>query len=176
LTAKGWDWVKRVFGWRTWLVLCLLALFAFAGPLDAIVRYWNFTTLTKAHVVEEARAYARERLSSPVTYICIYEVDCSGEAAVLRLVENIDTWDFEAAKTRIWDRRFNNTCSGRTSNFGLHILAGADEIDSKTHARWFFFGNRFYPKHTRFGGGAFSEEPWERCTSERATIRLQSVR
>ena len=172
MTAKGWESVKRVFGWRTWLVLLLLALFTFAGPLDVIVRYWNFTTLTKTHVVEQARAYASNRVPSPATHICIYEVDCSGETAVLKLVENIDTWDFEGAKTRIWERRFNNSCSGRTTNLGLHILANEDEIDSLAHARWSFFGNTFSPRHTRFGGGAFSEEPWERCTPDRATIRL----
>lgn len=172
MTAKGWDWVKRAFGWRTWLVLCLLALFAFAGPLDVIVRYLNFTTLTKAHVVGQVHVYVHKHISSPVKYICVYEVDCSSEAAVLKLVDNIDTWDFEAAKTRIWDRRLKDTCSGHTANFGLHILTSADELESRAHARWSFFGNGFAPKHTRFGGGAFSEEPWQRCTPERATIRL----
>lgn len=154
------------------LVGLAVFLFVFAGPFEIIVKYWNFATLTKGHVVARAQAYARDRISVPATHICIYEVDCSGEEAVLKLVETIDTWDFEAAKARIWQRRFNNVCSGRTANFGLHILTNGEEIDALTQARWTFFGNGFTPKHTRFGGGSFSKEPWERCTPERATIRL----
>lgn len=148
-------------------------LFVFAGPFEIIVKYWNFTTLTKAHVVQRAQAYVGSRVRGPVTHICIYEVDCSGDEATLKLVDNIDTWDFEAAKARIWRRRFSDACSGRTANFGLHILTNGEELDSRTHARWVFLGNGFAPKSTRFGGGSFSEEPWERCTPERATIQVR---
>ena len=172
MTVKGWEFLKRFFGWRTWAALGLLLLFAFAGPLDALTRYWNFSTLTKQELIAGVSNYARDRVIPPgyTGPICLYEVDCTGDRARLRLVENIDTWDFEAAKTRIWNRRFSDVCPGRTANFGLH-LAGWGESDPLALARWSFFNDRFIPQRSRFQSGAFSEEPWQRCPPEFAVPR-----
>ena len=168
MTAKGWKFVKLVFGWRTWVLVFLLLLFAFAGPLDGIIRYANFTSLTKEKLVARADDYIRDRVPGD-QLVCLYVVNCEGDRARLELVKHLDAWDFGAAKQRIWKRRFSAFCPGRTANFGIQVIPKTgeqSEIEAIAQARWVFFNDHFIPKHGRFQSGAFSEEPWESCTAQ----------
>lgn len=116
---------------------------------------------------------------SSIKAVCVYVLSCDHNEARLQLVQNLDEVDFEALRDQIWDRRFQGTCEGRTANLGLHIYRDSTETSSRywhsDHAIWSFGNNRFVPKHGRFSGGSFSEEPWERCSLEKAIYPMKSV-
>lgn len=143
------------------------------GPLDYALKYYHFKTLTKERLVHEAQAYIDERAGGG-QMACVYFVSCDGERARLEMVEDADLWDFLDAKGEIWRRRFNDYCPGRTTNIALHLipLEGQEtRIDAVSHARWSFVNDRFIPRHGRFQNGSFTDQPWERCTPEKALVR-----
>lgn len=146
------------------------------GPLDYALKYLQFLTLSKEHLIRQAEVYIRD-VAGGDQIACLYVVACDGEHARLELVSDIVGWDLRAAKYRIWRRRFSNYCPGRTTSFGLHLIpradpAGRKEIDRTSHARWSFLEDGFTPQWTHFqGGGSFTDQPWEQCTPERAIVR-----
>jgi len=173
VTANGREFVKRLFGWPIWAAGILGILFVFAGPLDGLVRYSNFKSLTKEKLVAGVEEYLRYRVGGG-QQACLYVVNCDGDLARLELVKDVETWDFEAAKKTIWNRRFSSFCPGRTANFGIHVIPIADEqpeFDAIAQARWVFFNDRFIPRLSRFQSGSFSDQPWEQCTAQFALKR-----
>jgi hypothetical protein len=155
------------------LVPVLAIAFVFFGPVDYAQRYLHFSALSKERLIQEAKVYIRDRAGGD-QMACLYVVECDGENARLELVSDISGWDFQAAKDRIWRRRFSNYCPGRTTNFGLHLIPRAGhmpEMDDTSHARWSFFNDRFIPQASNFQSGSFSDQPWEQCTPERAIVR-----
>jgi hypothetical protein len=164
--------------WRT-LGIGIVLLFAmlFLGPLDTATRYYDFSTLSKAEIIDQAHKYILDRAGGK-QMACVYVVRCDNNRARLEMVTDLNAWDLEATKATIFHRRLNGDyCSGRTTNIALHLvpLEGREpQIEAAAHARWSFFNDRFVPQLGRFQSGSFSDQPWERCTPERAVIRGSS--
>lgn len=135
-------------------------------------RYASWRSLSPAHISAASQWYLDNRVRDvdDVTAICFYAVNCSDNGARLALVPNPDQYDFDALRQRIWARRFKGVCQGRTSNLGLHLLrtSDSDQYEYSDSAIWSFYNNRFIPKWGHWSGGAFSEEPWERCSIDEA--------
>src|SRR5215472_3811725 len=173
-----WKWPLRfalVAASAIAFVAALAIALVFFEPVDYTLKYLHFSKLSKERLIHEAKVYIRDRAGGN-QMACLYVVECDGEHARLELVSDIVGWDFQAAKDRIWRRRFSNYCPGRTTNFGLHLIpagpAGRKELDRISHARWSFLLDQFLPEWTRFqGGGSFTDQPWEQCTPERAIVR-----
>ena len=154
----------------------VLVILSICG-LEYGIRALNWWSLTKGEIVGGAQAY-RERYGThnpsylSNAYACLYVVSCDGGRAHLVRVTNPENWDFEATRSTIWNRRFSSTCPGRTANFGLHWIdaSGADIPDHLETAYWSFHNDRFVSRLGRFHSGAFSEEPWQRCTPDSAII------
>lgn len=164
--------------WRTIAVAVVLVFaFAFLGPLDAGLRYYHFSTLSKDEVVIQAGRYIQDRAGGN-QMACLYEVRCDGGRARLEMVRDLATWDFEQTKATIWERRFDGSfCTGRTTNLALHLIPTEGheaQMDALSHARWAFGLDRFIPRSGRFQSGAFTDQPWERCTAADAVIRPNS--
>jgi hypothetical protein len=162
-----WKWPLRFA-----LVTALAIAFVFFGSLEYPLKYLHFSALSKERLIHEAKAYIRD-VAGGDQMACPYVVECDGEHARLELVSDIVGWDLQAAKDRIWRRRFSDYCPGRTTNFGLHLIprAGRTEIERRSHARWSFFDDGFRAQWSRFEGGSFTDQPWEQCTPERAIVR-----
>jgi len=150
-----------------------VVLVIFFGPFDQISRYLHFSTLTKERLTHEARVYI-DRRAGGGQMACLYAVSCEGERARLVLIDDLETWDFASAKNTIWRRALGDSCSGRTTNFALHLIPHEGHearVESLSRARWSFFNDRFIPIQDRFQSSSFSDETWEHCTAERAVIR-----
>lgn len=160
-------WLKSPLG--IGIVVTTVAIVAvFFGPLDYAQRYLHFSNLTKDRVVQGAEDYIQSRVPGS-QMACLYVVQCDDEGARLEIVTNIESWDFNAAKRTIWERRFGDYCAGQTANLAIHLVPHEDsEAISRSTARavWSFFNDRFIPVQTRFGPSAFSERTWEPCTAE----------
>ena len=181
-----WKWPLRFAIVAAALAIALDALvlvtggflipFKYEGPLQYALKFLNFWTLSKERLIDGAKAYIRV-VAGDDQMACLYVVACDGEHARLELVSDIAGWNLQAAKDRIWRRRFSNYCPGRTTNFGLHLIpqagpAGRQEIDRRAHARWSFLDDGFIAQWSKFGGGgSFTDQPWEQCTPERAIVR-----
>jgi hypothetical protein len=155
------------------IVGILAGAFVFLGPLDYLLRYIHFSTLTKSHLLKEAQTYIVERAGGD-QMACVYEVSCDDEGASLQLISDVESWDIEAAKKEIWRRRFSKYCAGYTANFALELIPAEGhkaEPESTALARWSFLNDRFIPKLGRFQSGSFSDRPWELCTPGKAIVR-----
>jgi len=151
-------------------VAVAMALFFASGPALSLL---HFRQLSKQKVIAEANNYI-ERHSESRRIACLYVVSCEGGRARLAIVPDVNGWDIGQTKARIWRRRFSDHCAGATANIGLQLApepGGSDVGDSMDQARWSFFNDRFVPLRSRASHGAFSEEPWERCTEARAVLR-----
>jgi hypothetical protein len=181
-----WKWPLRfalvaalAIAWEAavWVIAFPFGPF-YDGPLEYALKYLQFSALSKERLISQAEAYIRG-VAGGDQMACLYVVACDGEHARLELVSDIAGWDLQAAKDRIWRRRFSisNYCPGRTTNFGLHLIpqagpAGRQEIDRRAHARWSFLDDGFIAQWSKFGGGgSFTDQPWEQCTPERAIVR-----
>ncbi|MGE0530536.1 MAG: hypothetical protein AB7G40_02365 [Hyphomonadaceae bacterium] len=155
-------------------VIVLAIVFVFFGPLDASLRYYRFSTLSKDEVVIQAERYIQDRAGGH-QMACVYAVRCDSNRARLEMVRDLAAWDFQETKATIWQRRFDSSfCAGRTTNLALHLVPmdGYEaQNDVLSHARWDFFLDRFIPRRGRFQSGAFTDQPWERCTAANAVIR-----
>lgn len=154
-------------------VLALLIAIVFFGPLDLSLRYISFLSLTKEKLVSEAEAYIDDRAGGN-QMACVYVVKCDERYARLDLVRDIRDLDLKSVKRDIWDRRTRDICRGRTTNIALHLIpkpGHEEQIDALARSRWSFINDRFIPLHGRFQSGSFTDQPWERCTPERAIIR-----
>jgi len=145
--------------------------------LDRYPRYASWRALSSAKIADATQWYIDNRASDvrEIAAICVYALDCSDTRARLSIVPTPDQFDLDALRKRIWARRFSGVCQGRSANLGLHVLR-ANYTDLHWYsdlAIWSFYNDRFIPIHGRFSGGAFSEEPWERCSIERATYLVQ---
>ena len=166
---------KRV----TLVLLALLALIPLSVfGIDYYPRYKSWRELSPALISDASQWYITNRASDigGVTAICVYALDCSADHARLTIVRNLDDYDFEALRQLIWTRRFAGTCQGRTANLGLHLMRSkvSGEHEYSDHAIWSFYNNRFIPMHGHRSGGAFSEEPWERCSMDGAVFLVQN--
>lgn len=163
-----------------WILTTLVGLVALLVAPDYCSRFSSWSNLSAETVDRKARRYLDSRAMEnyPIKAVCVYVLSCDHNEARLKLVRDFDEVDFEALRDQIWARRFRRTCEGRTANLGLHIYREPSESSSRfwhsDHAIWSFNNNRFVPKHGRFSGGSFSEEPWERCSPEKATYFLGS--
>ncbi|MAL10136.1 MAG: hypothetical protein CMF74_10790 [Maricaulis sp.] len=169
----------RVVFWSFGAVVVVLSVLAAALAIwVSAARFLSWRTLSAEMVRERAEVYVERYLIDDVG-VCIYVVRCDSGRARLEPVD-VDEVDFDALRDRIWGRRFRNECPGQTANLGLHLVA-LNEVENEilsnqANARWAFATDRFGPRWTRFGGGAFSEEPWLRCTPEHyAFIRRGGV-
>jgi hypothetical protein len=79
--------------------------FEYEGPLQYTLKYLNFSALSKETLIRETEAYIRG-VAGGDQMACLYVVACDGEHARLELVSDIAGWDLQAAKDRIWRRRF----------------------------------------------------------------------
>ena len=164
------------------VTLVLLALLAsiplFVFGIDYGSRYKSWRELSPALISDASQWYIINRASDigRVTAICVYALDCSTDHARLAIVPNLDDYDFEALRQLIWDRRFAGICEGQSANLGLHLVRSQNSGKYKhsDHAIWSFYNNRFIPMHGNWSGGAFSEEPWERCSMEGAAFLVQN--
>ncbi len=150
------------------LILALLAAGVVIWLGGWPTTYLNFKSLTVDEVTLDAERYVEQYFGSGSA--CIYEVRCDTGRALLYIVEDVDAWDIQQTKSVVWERRFSEECPGRTANIGLHVLPDTDQTysDSTALAIWSFRGDRFIPTLSRYSGGAFSEQGWQRCTSEYA--------
>jgi hypothetical protein len=152
-----------------WTIVVLLGLPALLlGVLFAweqIGSFLSWRALDAETVQDRAEEYVL-RYDIEDVAVCIYVVGCESGRARLEPVD-VDEVDFDALRDRIWGRRFHDECPGRTANLGLHLVpleSAEDEIfPSQVNAYWTFGTDRFIPRWTRVNGGAFSEEPWQRC-------------
>lgn len=160
----------------------LIALYFVADHYGS--RYTSWRALSSEHVFDAAQQYVEQEYINKKNYdaseiipVCVYAVACDDVWARLAIVNDPDQFDFDALKRRIWARRFKGTCQGQTANLGLHVLhsQGSDR-PGRDLAIWNFYGDSF----TRTGdlhwviGGAFTDEPWERCSIDRAAYLIEN--
>lgn len=155
-----------------------IALLVFAINIsDLVKRYRSWQALSPTHITETTQWYLENRApqSSDIIAVCVYAVDCSGDWARLALIRDLDQYDFDALRDRIWARRFDGVCTGRTANLGLSLLSSSDDNTNRGHydAVWSFYHNRFISRFNAWRFPAFSLEPWERCTIENATYNVR---
>ena len=163
--------IKKTLIWALApLFILILALFA----TNYYDRYKSWKNLSAETIIEKTSWYLENHASEPssIEAVCLYIVACEDDRARLEITKDVKSIDFDSLRDRIWERRFTRTCKGRTSNLGLHILRNSSETSRNyshsDHAIWSFYNNRFVPKLSRFSVVAFSEEPWERCSAQRA--------
>ncbi|MEC8629599.1 MAG: hypothetical protein VXY73_05870 [Pseudomonadota bacterium] len=166
----------------------LITMYGFADHYGS--RYTSWRALSSEHVFDAAQEYIewqyvnRKQFKnretdnvSNITAVCFYAVTCDDDEARLALISDPDQFDFDALKRRIWARRFKGTCQGQTANLGLHVLhsQGSDR-PGRDLAIWNFYGDSFTKTGDRhwFIGGAFSDEPWERCSLDRAAYLIEN--
>lgn len=179
-------------------VIAFFALITMYGYADSYgSRYTSWRALSSEHVFDAAQQYVeREYINtkhyiskfqynnfetdnvSNVTAVCVYAVTCDDDRARLALISDLDQFDFDALKRRIWARRFEGTCQGQTANLGLHVLRSEDSVEQQyDFAVWTFYGDGFIPRQVLgrfFFSGAFSERPWERCSLDRAAYLIEN--
>lgn len=153
-------------------------LFGALYAWEPIGSFLSWRALDAETVQDRAEEYVL-RYDFDHVAVCIYVVSCDSGRARLEPV-NLNEVGFDALRDRIWGRRFRDECPGRTANLGLHLvpLETADDAISpgRENAYWAFGTDRFIPRWTRWNGGAFSEEPWQRCTPEHyAFVRSYGV-
>jgi len=170
------DVLKRVI--LLFISVHVLVSLLFYG-IDRFSRYQSWRGISHSRMPDAAQWYISNRAQyvSDVRAICFYALDCDDDHARLALVRNLDGYDFEALRERIWARRFGGTCQGYTANVGLHILRSQDSAEHSNfdHAIWSFYHNRFIPvRGHRNIGGAFSEEPYERCSMDGAAFLVEN--
>lgn len=159
------------------VLLAPVLLFAAVLALEYPIRLLQWQTLSKTEVVKGAEVFRRRYdLSARYlenAYVCLYVVSCESGRARLSPVTDIESWDFAATKATIWRRKFSDYCPGRTANFGLHWVdrSGAEIPGFLETAYWSMSNDRFLMRHGRFNTGAFSEEPWQRCTPDIAILK-----
>lgn len=157
--------MKWIFGT---LLLLFATLLAFVG-IDRFARYDSWRTLDAETIRNEAVNYV-ERYEIDDVGICVYAVTCDTGAAQLSLIPDLDAHDFEQTRELIWARRFDGECSGQTANVGLHIIPVSRRTREvewyQRNAIWSFGTDRFLRKWGNHSSGAFSEEPWQRCTPD----------
>ena len=172
-----------------------LALIIFCAPFALIAlyfvadhygsRYTSWRALSSEHVFDAAQQYVEREYINTKSYdaseiipVCVYAVACDDVWARLAIVNDPDQFDFDALKRRIWARRFEGTCQGQAANLGLHVLRSEDSVKQEYDlAFWTFYGDgfRFRSVNGRFiYWGAFSEEPWERCSLDRAAYLIEN--
>lgn len=160
----------------------LIALYFVADHYGS--RYTSWRALSSEHVFDAAQRYVEREYINTKSYdaseiipVCVYAVACDDVWARLAIVDDPDQFDFGALKRRIWARRFKGTCQGQTANLGLHVLhsQGSDR-PGRDLAIWNFYGDSFSRTGDRhwFIGGAFSDEPWERCSIDRAAYLIEN--
>ena len=161
----------------SWIAIFIGLVVAVLISYDHASRYISWKHLSAEVLQDKTSWYLENRAwdRSSITAVCIYIVSCEENRARLVIVEDLEAIDFDDLRRRIWNRRFDDLCRGRTSNLGLHLLrepaAEANDYWHSDQAIWSFYNNRFIPKHGRFSGRAFSQEPWERCSFEKALQR-----
>ncbi len=163
-------WGVRLIWWTLGAIVALVLGGMVLGFVwDVGASFWSWRTLTKSTIQEEAVAYTQLYRIENVG-ICVYELDCSSGRAGLRRVSDFYGWDLQASLDRTWQRRFSDVCPGRTANLGLHLVP----LDSSQPtglrrgtelARWNFGTDRFLARSGNFSGGAFSELPYQACSS-----------
>ena len=153
--------LKAQFWWGLLAVIGLL--YACLVGIDQGSRYLSWRNLSKEELVASANWYVDHR--APGNRFCLYAVTCENGRAQLTLVKDLNVWDLNAAKQRVWDRRFSGTCQGRTANFALQALPdGHDLWPGNKRAVWSFHNDRFVPRMTKWEGHAFSEIEPEACS------------
>lgn len=172
---RGGSMKRTRAAWRTvGGIALLLFAFVFLGPLDLGLRYYHFSTLSKAELVDQDERYIQDRAGGHQV-ACLYVVRCDGSRARLEMVRNLEAWDLEQTKATILHRRFDGSfCTGRTTNLALHLVpidGHEPQMDARSHARWAFRLDRFIPLRGRFQSGAFTDQPWVQCTRDDAVVR-----
>jgi len=154
----------------TWIIATIPLLFVGMFAYDYFSRFVSWRNLSSELLNEKTSWYLDNRAldQGSISGVCLYIVACEDDRARLVIVEDIESIDFKLLRDRIWDRRFNGVCEGRTSNLGLHIIRNSAATEPNDYAIWSFYNNRFIPRHGRFSAGAFSEEPWERCSIKKS--------
>ncbi len=171
-----------------------LALIIFCAPFALIALYFvadhygshytSWRALSSEHVFDAAQQYVEREYINTKSYdaseiipVCVYAVTCDDVWARLAIVDDPDQFDFDALKRRIWARRFKGTCQGQTANLGLHVLhSQGSHRPGDDLPIWNFYGDSFTSTRDRhwFFGGAFSDEPWERCSLDRAAYLIEN--
>ena len=155
-------------------VFVLLLFFLLA---DIYPRYMSWRSLSSARISEEVQWYIDNRAQKrgDIFAICVYALNCRDNRAHLEIVPSPDQYEFDTLRQLMWARRFKGACPGQSANLGLHVLrvSGAERFGGSDHAIWSFFNNGFIPREGHWSGGAFSEEPWERCSTGKAAYLLE---
>ena len=146
-------------------IVLVLLLVGSCTAADYGSRYASWSGLDKPKVVAAAQWYVRER--APGQKVCLYRVICNKGRARLKLVKDLATWDVEATRQLVWDRKFGGGCPGFTANLALEVAPGGAEPPPQGTERavWSFYLDRFRPWQTH-AFSAFSEKPAEPCTPE----------
>lgn len=147
-------------------IVLVLLLVGSCTAYDYGSRYASWAGLEKPKVVAAAQWYVRER--APGKKVCLYRVTCDKGRARLVLVKDLATWDFEATRQLVWDRKFGSGCPGYTANLALEVAPGGTvPPQGMERAVWSFYLDRFRPWQTH-EFSAFSEKSAEPCTPEYA--------
>ena len=129
----------------------LIAVLILLGPVDWAKSYLSWRNLTKEELVHAANEYAEKRALG--NSACLYAVVCKQERAGLELIKSVDDWDIDAARQLAWDRKFSNSCPGRTANFAVKLAVDEPlyEItsDNLKYGVWSFYNDRFIPSWSR---------------------------
>jgi hypothetical protein len=156
-------------------VLALIAVLVVGSDYSS--RYWSWRALSPAHIAASSQWYINNRASDidGISAICVYALECTDDGARLAIVRDPDQYDFGALKNLIWNRRFEGICPGQTANLGLHLMRPPESnaVMPTDQAIWSFYHDRFIPMRGNWSGGAFSEEPWERCSIDGAAYLVQ---
>ncbi len=161
---------------RNVFYLAILIIVTIAAVIGSILayeygnRYFNWRSLDVQDVRSSAISYAA-RHDFHLYNICLYEVRCDDQGAYLQLISELEGWDVNALRHRIWRRRFNkNYCSGATANIAIEVYP-TDQPGTR-RAVWSFGDNGFHPSLSRFYSASFSHRSAEACTPEHSPFRV----
>lgn len=154
---------------KLFVIIGLVMVLAMFFPThDYYKHYASWKNLSKAKIVKKANFYIDNRAREYEA--CFYAVTCETGRPALNLITSLDNWDLARTKKLTWDRRFKETCPGRTANFGLELIPRTKDqkatYPSREYAVWSFYNDRFIPQKGRFHGPFhFSEVEHEPCTA-----------
>ena len=154
------------------LLLILIAAVFIGGGISYIYgsRYVNWRSLDVQEVRSSAITYAAQH-DLQLSNMCLYEVRCDEDGAYLHMITELEDWDVDALRERIWERRFDESyCTGATANIAIEVYP-TDQPEVQ-RAVWWFGDNRFHQTSTGFSFTAFSRRSWQACTPEHSIFRV----
>jgi hypothetical protein len=162
--------LRNVFYFAVFIILTISIVIGSVIAYEDGSRYFNWRSLNVQEVRSSAITYAA-RHNFQLSNMCLYEVRCDETGAYLHLVSDLENWDVNALRERVWRRRFNKTyCTGATANIAIEAYPYV--LSESRRAVWSFGDNGFHPTLSRFYSAAFSHRNAEACTPEHSIFRV----